>query len=318
MTPDGRGSRGDGSPFRHSAAIYDTDDGFLGHVLPFVEDGLRDGEPVLVALGVDQQRLLASVIGDPVGVRVLAAGEHYAHPVRALHANRELFLEHLDAGADRVRVVGDVPRDRPSTWRSWSRYEALCNHHMTDLPVSALCTYDTRVTTAATLADVRRLHVLIARAGGQQLANPEYVEPGDFLLDWARATVDPLESGEPHLELDGPTPAEGRRAVVLAAAGTPVDTEGLVIAVSEALANAHLHGRPPVTLRAWGDRSRVVVTVTDSGTGPPDVFVGLAPPDLASTSGRGLWISHQVCDFFAVAADDGGCVARMIGEAPTP
>jgi anti-sigma regulatory factor (Ser/Thr protein kinase) len=308
-------SEAERSPFRHAAAIYASDDEFLAEVLPFVEEGLAAGDPVIVTLNTAQQDLLASVIGNPEGVSVLAAGEHYAHPLSALRANRALFEGHLQAGAARVRLVGEVPRDDPGTWRGWARYEALCNHHLIDLPVSALCTYDTRDTPDDVLADVRRLHLLLTDPDGRQRSSPDYVEPETFLHDWSHAAVDPLEAGAPEVVLADPQPADGRHAVARLAAHAGIAPDGLVTAVSEAVTNAHLHGRPPVTLRAWSSPGRVVVTVTDAGAGPSDPFIGLLPPDLDSTHGRGLWIAHHFCTFLAISASENGCVVRMIKEA---
>lgn len=64
-----------------------------------------------------------------------------------------------------------------------------------------------------------------------------------------------------------------------------------MIAVSEAVTNATCHGRPPVLLRIWSDRDRIVVTITDQGGGPTDPFAGLLP-----AGGLGLWVTHQLCD----------------------
>jgi anti-sigma regulatory factor (Ser/Thr protein kinase) len=305
----------EGSLFRHSAAIYDTDAGFLAEVVPFVEEGLTARDPVILTLNAAQQGLLASVIGNPHGVEVLVAAQHYAHPLSALRANRTLFEHHLRAGAARVRIVGDLPREDPSTWRNWARYEALCNHHFADLAISALCTYDTRNTSAEVLADVRRLHALLADPDGRRRPSPAYVEPAAFLQEWSRTAADPLEAGTPRVVLTDPEPSDGRRAAAAVAASAGVAADGLVTAVSEAVTNAHLHGRPPVTLRAWTSPGRIVITVTDTGPGPSDPFTGLLPPDVHSLHGRGLWIANHLCGFVAISADDHGCVVRMVAEA---
>jgi anti-sigma regulatory factor (Ser/Thr protein kinase) len=70
----------------------------------------------------------------------------------------------------------------------------------------------------------------------------------------------------------------------------------LILATNEAVANAIVHGQPPVVLRIWAQADRVTVTVTDTGTGPTDPFVGLLPSAPTSDGGLGLWISHQLID----------------------
>ncbi len=317
MTLSDASSNAERGPFRHAATIYDSDDGFIATVVPFVREAVAAGEPTILALTASQRALLASAIGQPPEVSVLVPGDHYGHPLSALRANQAMFEGHLRDGATRVRLVGDLPHGDPSTWQGWARYEALCNHLFAGLAVSALCTYDTRDASEDILADVRRVHSLLADADGHHVANPEYLEPEAFLSGWAGTAADPLEAGEPQVTLFDATPSSGRRAIAGVAAAAGVAAEGLVTAVSEVLANAHVHGRPPVTFRVWSGPGRVVATVTDDGPGPSDPFAGLYPPSPDSLSGRGLWISNQLCYSFAISSGMNGCVVRMVGQSPS-
>lgn len=301
-------------PFHHAAAIYGSDDGFLGAVTPFVQEALAAGEPTILALTARQQALLTSEIGRPAGVSMLAPSDHYGHPFGALCANRSVFEGHLRDGAARVHLVGDLPRGDVTTWRGWARYESLCNHRFADLALSALCTYDTRDTSGDVLADVRCVHSHLVGADGCHVANPDYLQPETFLSRWSKDAADPLETGEPRAYLVDPTPAAGRRAIAGMAAAAGIRGDGLVVAVSEVLANAHLHGRPPVTFRAWSETGRVVATVTDAGLGSSDPFAGLLPPSPDLLGGRGLWIANQLCDAVSVSSGDDGCVVRIVGR----
>jgi anti-sigma regulatory factor (Ser/Thr protein kinase) len=71
----------------------------------------------------------------------------------------------------------------------------------------------------------------------------------------------------------------------------------MLIGVTEAVANAQHHGRPPATVRIWAAPDSIVVTVHDTGPGPADRLAGLVPA-AGSTSGRrlglGLWVIHQL------------------------
>jgi hypothetical protein len=78
------------------------------------------------------------------------------------------------------------------------------------------------------------------------------------------------------------------------------DVGDLVLAVSEAVANAYRHGRPEVRLRIWRGDDRIVVTVTDSGAGPKDPFAGLMPMGDGADGGLGLWLVHQTCSHVAM------------------
>ena len=109
----------------------------------------------------------------------------------------------------------------------------------------------------------------------------------------------PSNGPSPDLALTDPAPADGRRAAAALAATTSLDRktiDGLMIGVSEALANAIRHGRPPVELRAWAAADRVLVVVRDRGSGPSDPYAGYLPRRGEQVdSGLGLWITRQVC-----------------------
>jgi anti-sigma regulatory factor (Ser/Thr protein kinase) len=72
--------------------------------------------------------------------------------------------------------------------------------------------------------------------------------------------------------------------------------DALVLAVNEAVTNALLHGPRPRRVRIWAAAQRVVVHIRDGGRGPLDRLAGLMPAfrDPSSTTGRGLWIMHQL------------------------
>jgi anti-sigma regulatory factor (Ser/Thr protein kinase) len=124
------------------------------------------------------------------------------------------------------------------------------------------------------------------------------------------------------VELTEPSPAAARATVTgytQHSGLTVAEIEGLILASSEAVANAIVHGRRPIVLRLWVQPNRVTVTVTDTGTGPSDPFVGLLPaghPDpQLDGSGLGLWISHQLVDV-THRRHPGGYTIRMTATRP--
>jgi anti-sigma regulatory factor (Ser/Thr protein kinase) len=93
--------------------------------------------------------------------------------------------------------------------------------------------------------------------------------------------------------------------------------EDLVTAVSETVVNAICHGRSPVGLRLWVARDRIVVTVTDQGSGPSDPFAGLLPAATALDGGLGLWLTHQLCSLVTFDHRDSFTI-RLIAGNPHP
>ena len=78
------------------------------------------------------------------------------------------------------------------------------------------------------------------------------------------------------------------------------------------MTNAVVHGAAPVTVRAWPDEGRMHVTVTDTGPGPDDPFVGLLHrPGPESIGGHGLWFAHQLCHQVTMARHASGFTVRL-------
>jgi anti-sigma regulatory factor (Ser/Thr protein kinase) len=311
--------------FRHEAAFYGSDEDFLALAVPFLADGIAAGDPTLLAVPAPLQRRVQEALGGRPGL-TLIAGEQYRQPFTTLQRNRQMFLDCVGT-ADRwirqIRMIGAVPdADIGAQWGGWVRYEAAINDLYATLPVWSICPYDTRSVPAEVLDDVERTHPYLAAAGGEHRPNPRYTEPTAFLAERARKEIDPLERSRPDLTLTDPAPADGRRAAAALAATTTLDREtidGLVVGVSEALANAIRHGRPPVELRAWAAPKRVLVVVQDQGSGPTDPYAGYLPRrgDQVDT-GLGLWITHQVCSRVTLTHSRDGFTVRLVAGTPHP
>ena len=54
----------------HEALLYQSDEEFLAVALPFLQDGVAAGEPVVVALGDRSAALVQAALGDTAGVTV--------------------------------------------------------------------------------------------------------------------------------------------------------------------------------------------------------------------------------------------------------
>ncbi|MEV8440371.1 sensor histidine kinase [Actinosynnema sp. NPDC051121] len=293
----------------HETAFYGSDDDYRSVVVPFVDEGVSACEPVLVACRAENERLIRDAVADPSGVVFLPGGDQYDRPTEAILGYRKLFAEY--AGAAQIRVLGDVPHPGVGVaWDWWSRYEAAVNEVFAEYPLWGLCPYDLRTTPARVLADVFRTHPRVAGTDGSHLPNPRYRSA------WALPSAVPtaFEAGRPLVELTDPTPAEARRAVTTACSGvrlTRDEVDDIVYAASEAVTNAHAHGRPPVRLRAWAGPSHVQVAVTDRGDGPSSPLAGLVPTDRSATAGVGLWLTHRTCRDVTMSRDAEGYTIRL-------
>jgi len=308
--------------FRHEATVYSNDQEFLDVVVPFLREGVAAGEPALIAVNPRLARLTDTQLGDLAGVSFLQR-EHYARPLRTLRDNYTLFAKQVAAGAGQIRMVGEVPH--PGTggpWDCWVRYEASVNHFYAGFPLWSICPYDTRTTPVQVLTDVARTHPRLATPDGRHERNPSYRDPATFLTELAASETDPMQHTPPAVELVDPTPADARRAVIALLHTTTLTTDqadNLTLAVSEAVVNTILHGRPPVLLRAWAGPDRVLAIVHDHGPGPADPFAGLLPD--ARPDGRehiGLWLTHQLCDRVTLTTTPDGFTVHLVAGTPHP
>ncbi|MEV4639731.1 sensor histidine kinase [Actinoplanes sp. NPDC049548] len=303
----------------HAAVEYDSDDDLLEVTVPFLLDGVANGEPSIVAFGERTAGLVRAALPAGSGVEFLAGGDMYARPSAAIRAYRKLLERHVAAGAGQIRIIGEMPVSAfGNTWDWWARYESAINHAYDDFPLWSMCAYDSRITPGEVLADVARTHPRYAVGGGRHVDSPGYVEPRLYLSENRPPVPDPLQDGPPTVSLTGPTPAEARRAVHAADRGRlpAAHVDDLVVAVSETVTNASRYGRPPVHLRVWAGDDRIVVTVTDAGPGPKNPFAGLLPTTEAATGGRGLWITHQACDHVAAWTGVEGWTIRLVAGNP--
>jgi anti-sigma regulatory factor (Ser/Thr protein kinase) len=307
----------------HEALLYNSDEEFLAAALPFVQDGVVAGEPVVVALGERSAELVQAALGDTTGVAVyggVGAGVgRYDNPVGALRFYRETLTQHAAAGVGQVRVLGETPHPGlGQPWEWWARYEATANHAFAEFPLWGLCPYDLRLTSDAVLEDVTRSHPYLATGDGAHRGNSRYRDPAQFLTGRAPAMLDPLLAQPARVELIDPTPAVARAAVRDTAGATALaraQVEDMVLAVNEAVTNATCHGRRPARLRIWTALERLVATVTDRGQGPTDPYAGLLPT-VTAAGGRGLWMMHHLCSHVTFHRDEQGFTLGLVAGRP--
>ena len=303
----------------HEAVCYDSDEHLLAVVAPFLLDGVAAGEPTLVSFGPRNAALLRAALPADSGVVFLPGDDVYARPASAIQSYRRMLAEHVAAGAGQIRIIGELPpTSLGATWDWWARYESAINHAYDEFPLWSMCAYDTRTTPAPVLADVARTHPRVALPGGEHAVSAQYIEPEVFLLEDRPAVPDPIQQTAPAGDLIDLSPAEARRVVRGLPPGclSTRDLEGLLLAVSETVTNAHRYGRAPVRMRYWIAADRVVVTVQDDGAGPKDPYAGLMPCGDDGPGGRGLWLTHQFCSHVTLERDPAGFTLRMVAGRP--
>ncbi len=297
--------------FHHEATFYRGLDDLRKQVVPFVRDGVRRGEPVLVAMLPDRLSLLKDALGeDAAGVDFVDMAELGANPARIIPAWRR-FLDDRPAHS-RVRGVGEPiwAGRRPDEIAECVLHEALLNLAFDDGPAwQLICPYDVEALPGPVVEDAMRTHPVIgpdrervADYRGHQLAADAFTSSLPSPPAWA----DTVPFGAADL-------AELRHIVdrLCVRAGLADDVRGdLVLASHELATNSLQHGGGSGVLRSWAEQDTFVVEISDSGT-ITDPLVGR---DLASDfaeSGRGVWMANQLCDLVQVRSTPAGTVVRL-------
>ena len=303
----------------HEAGFYGSDDEFAALIVPFVEEGVAAGEPVIIGYDDRKASLLRSWLADPSAVEFIADKGLYATPGRAIATYRRLFEFHVAMGAGQIRIAGDVPhRGNGGRFDGWDRYEWAVNTVWQDFPVWGRCLYDTTTAPPAVLEAVERTHPRLVSPSGHRRPSQRYQEAAVF--DALPPAPDPLEASTPVAEFTGRPVAEVRHALTQIGRSRVADAilTHLILGVCIAVSNALRNGKPPVTVRIWAAADRIVVRVHDTGPGPADPLVGLVPPaSNALTPGLGLWVMHQLdIDTALISIGDGFTVRLRAGTLP--
>lgn len=308
-----RGPAPQEAAFRHDALFYDGAAGFVDGTLPFVRDGLRAGEPVMVVVGPDHiERLSAGLGADAAEVRFHDMSVVGRNPGRIIPLWREFVDAH--AGSS-VRGVGEpVWAGRTAEELvECERHEALINLAFgADVAMWLTCPYDLATLPESVLGEARRNHPYLLSGGGRRESDgfrgvEDIATPFDLPLPGRPADAAEMRFGS----------ADDLRAVrafvrhEAEAAGLTEDrVRDLILAVAEVAANSITHGGGNGTLGIWSDPRTVICEVRDAGR-IGDPLAGRHRPALDAGSGFGLWLTHQLCDLVQVRSVPEGTITRL-------
>src|SRR5947208_7248426 len=156
----------------HEAGFYGSDAEFRALIVPFAEEGVAAGEPVIIGYDDRKSGLVRSWLTDPSAVTFIGDKSLYATPARAIATYRRLFESHVAAGARQIRIAGDVPHPgNGGRFEGWDRYESAVNTVWQDFPVWGRCLYNITTTTAPVLDIIERTNPRIVSQSSQDRAS---------------------------------------------------------------------------------------------------------------------------------------------------
>jgi anti-sigma regulatory factor (Ser/Thr protein kinase) len=295
----------------HTGFFYDTTRQYLDVISSFLEEGLKSGEPALVAVPLGNLEMIQARLGGSGGtVRFRNMSVLGRNPSRIIPAVRRFTDAHRGV---RTRFVGEPlwAGRSPAEIEEATRHEALVNAAFADVPTTILCPYPTAGLDAAVLADAETTHPQLL-GNGRTGVSPRYTGTAAALAIAARRLPAAPRGAEENSFGAGDLPGLRRlvreRAVSAGLSGERA--EDLTIAVNEAASNTVSHTGAPGTLRMWQDATAFVCEICDTGQ-ILDPMAGRRPAGAVGHGGHGLHVVNQVCDLVELRTGPWGTAVRM-------
>jgi anti-sigma regulatory factor (Ser/Thr protein kinase) len=296
---------------RHDALVYDSDQDLVGAVVPYLEAGIASGEPTVAVMKRSNWAVLRDALGPNAGrVSYTDCDSFYTRPIKALAAYDATLRSHAAAGHQAVRVVGELPwGPTEREWREWTGYEALLNRALAHHDVTVLCTYDTRVLPSRLVTAAYQTHPHIV--DGQREASVFYEYPEELLGALTMPAIDVPDLPPLQLCDDVAIYREQLSSALTAAAVPQARVLAMLLAATEAFANACTHGGGPSALTAGSVDGWFVCEVSDAGPGLNDPLAGYIPPGQSPGRGSGLWVARQLVSRLELIPLEPGLKARL-------
>ncbi|MBO2448102.1 sensor histidine kinase [Actinomadura barringtoniae] len=176
-----------GDLFQHRALRYRSVRDLVEAALPYLHEGLRADEAVVVITPPPRTALLIEHLGERLAARVefLDAVTWFQSPVAALAAYYERTQRDWWPRG-RLRLLAEplwTGRSPLEIWE-WKRHEAILNVAFAGTPSTIMCAYDVMALPGHILADAARTH-------------PEIVDPGEPLHGASGLPFDPSAPAAP-------------------------------------------------------------------------------------------------------------------------
>ena len=293
--------------FRHEAVFYAGPEALLDRVAPFVEEGLDQGEPVMVALEAPKLRALQRRLGAAAErVEWADMGDIGHNPACIIPAWRDFVA----GRSGPLRGVGEPiwPGRTPDELVECQCHEALLNTAFAGTTgFHLLCPYDSVHLDREVIEEAERSHPWVgaaesARYRGHAEAPPQLSAP---------LPPAPGEPAEHRIAWDTLSPLRALVAEQAIRVGVSEPRTGdLLLATHEVATNSIRHGGGEGVLRVWQDRDTVVCEVRDRGR-LDQPLAGRTRPALDSDGGWGLWLANQLCDLVQLRTLPGGNLVRL-------
>ena len=295
----------------HRIAVVETDDELLAVVLPYLREGIAEGDLTVALLAPRTAALVRDAVP---GVEVYEHGPSTPREPDSIEAQSRFLATAVGQGR-RLRMLGQVRERSRRVWDERVRGELAHEHVFTDCGMASLCVYDRRTTPPEVLAEALLVHAE-QLVGGEVRPVPGHRSPAELAAELP-VPEEPVQRTVPVLVVDPATslPALRHRLrdALVGRLGSAAADDDAHLAASEIAANAFRHGGGQVSARVWADADRVVVTISDGGHTFDGRLAGYRPAhgeDL-SRGGMGMWLARKLCDHVDTEQTAAGFTVRL-------
>lgn len=274
-------------------------------MVPFVLDGLRNDEPVLVAVLGRKLAVLRATLGSACQkVTLVDLTDVGRNPGRILGLESAFAAGHEGRP---VRIVGEPvwPGRTDDKYPACVQHEALVNAAFAGRDATVLCPYDARGLSADVVADARMTHPLLWTDGSAD-RSAEYA-PGDALARYNRPLpANPIAVTYTIRSANDLRPARSVASWYGNGLGLPAATiANLALIATELATNSLEHAGSPCRLAFWQHNGYVVCEASDRGRFD-DPLAGRRPPVRGVAGGRGLFLVNALADLVRTHSGDNG------------
>ena len=302
-------SQNAGHTVAHYALFYRDDAEYLEGVHGFVAPGLREGEPIAIAVPGSRAPLLRERLGENPDVEFLDMEEVGRNPARIIPLVATMLAKH---GRRTLHWVGEPiwPGRSPAEMREATRHEALINLAWRGASIRGLCPYNASALDFRILADARSTHPWVIQ-DGQLRHSSSFSGPTVPSACDERLSEPPPGAEAADFEVSALGELRATIARRAAAAGLSEErTRDLVLAVNEVATNTIRHAGGAARLRLWSENDDLVCQLEDTGY-IADPLAGRRVPSPDAVGGIGLWMVHQLCDLVEVRTAQGATIIRL-------
>lgn len=306
--------------FLHQGCVYRSDDEFLAMAVPFIEEGLARGEPVLAATTSANLELIEEAFGRSASGLDLAESVYLgSRPPQRVAAFDRYLKRHADRrGSARILAEPVWTGRSEEDIQAWTRMEAMLNLIFADAGMWMICPYDARLVREDILANAHRTHPSFVR-GADAEASADYRDPIAFASSFGAPPTLPEPPGTAQRFVFGGDIVELHRFAAAAASGLAHDHAALFVTAVAEVAAYLQNGSGDITLAVWQGPGTIICDLRAANRELTDPVLGMRPPSIEHPrSGDGLWLARQICDRVETSSTaDGARIQLHMSSAKT-